>query len=75
MIINSKNTIKKTRDHGGSLDIVSTEFDGVYIVRHNTHFDERGSFRRSYCNNELACAGIDFSVSQGNISENARKHT
>ena len=34
------------------------------------HKDERGVFRRSYCQDEFSKYGIDFKVKQGNISEN-----
>lgn len=39
------------------------------------HADERGVFRRSFCQKELAQNGINFEVKQGNISENFKKHT
>ena len=39
------------------------------------HKDERGVFRRSYCQDEFSKYGIDFKVKQGNISENLHKYT
>ena len=39
------------------------------------HKDERGVFRRSFCQKELAQYGINFEVKQGNLSVNYNKHT
>lgn len=49
--------------------------DGVFLMEAQSHKDERGLFRRHYCENELKQNGIDFSVKQGNVSENANKYT
>ena len=48
---------------------------GVYLFSAELHMDERGLFRRHYCEKELKNNGIIFSVKQGNISENNRKYT
>ena len=48
---------------------------GLYTILPHLHQDERGVFRRSFCEKELAESGIHFEVKQGNISENFRKHT
>lgn len=47
----------------------------VFLIEAQCHRDERGLFRRHYCEKELKENGIDFTVRQGNISENASKHT
>jgi dTDP-4-dehydrorhamnose 3,5-epimerase len=47
----------------------------VFLIDSQSHKDERGLFRRHYCENELKEIGINFTVKQGNISENAKKHT
>jgi dTDP-4-dehydrorhamnose 3,5-epimerase len=47
----------------------------VFLIDPQSHSDERGLFRRHYCENELKENGIDFTVKQGNISENVKKHT
>jgi dTDP-4-dehydrorhamnose 3,5-epimerase len=47
----------------------------VFLIEPHSHRDERGLFRRHYCEKELKDNGIDFKVKQGNISENAKKHT
>ena len=51
------------------------QFHGVFLMQAQLLGDERGLFRRHYCENELKANGIDFSVKQGNISENAKKLT
>ena len=48
---------------------------GVLKIVPELHIDERGVFRRSFCQKELAQNGINFEVKQGNISENFKKHT
>ena len=45
------------------------------LIKPALHKDERGVFRRSYCEDEFAKQGINFTVKQGNISENYKKHT
>jgi len=47
----------------------------VFLIEPQSHSDERGLFRRHYCEKELKENGIYFTVKQGNISENAKKHT
>ena len=47
----------------------------VFLLDAECHRDERGLFRRHYCEKELKDKGIDFSVKQGNVSENSKKHT
>jgi dTDP-4-dehydrorhamnose 3,5-epimerase len=47
----------------------------VFLIEPQSHSDERGLFRRHYCEKELKENGIDFRVKQGNISENTKKHT
>ncbi len=51
------------------------KLDGVFLIEPDLRIDERGLFRRHYCQNELAAQGIEFSVKQGNISENNKKAT
>ena len=51
------------------------EIADVFIIEAQTHIDERGLFRRHYCEKELKDNGIDFTVKQGNVSENTKKHT
>jgi dTDP-4-dehydrorhamnose 3,5-epimerase len=47
----------------------------VFLIEPQSHSDERGLFRRHYCEKELKENGIYFTVKQGNISENAKKQT
>ena len=46
-----------------------------FLIIPEPHQDERGVFRRSYCQDEFSKYGIDFKVKQGNISENFNKYT
>ena len=48
---------------------------GLYTILPNLHQDERGVFRRSFCEKVLVENGIHFEAKQGNISENFRKNT
>jgi len=49
--------------------------DGVFLIIPELHKDERGVFRRSFCQKEMEQQGINIDVKQGNISENFKKHT
>lgn len=51
------------------------KLEGVFIIEPTLVVDNRGTFRRHFCQNEMAAQGIDFSVKQGNISENTKKFT
>lgn len=43
---------------------------GVWLIDAEVHADERGAFRRHFCQREFAARGIVPEVAQGNISEN-----
>jgi len=47
-----------------------TELDGVWIVDLEPHVDERGSFARTYCADELAAYGLRTAWPQANVSRN-----
>lgn len=53
----------------------SLGIEGLYLIQPEVFHDERGYFRRNYCQDELMKYGITFHVFQGNISENPAKHT
>jgi len=57
------------------MKFIKQDIDGLFIVEPNLFTDERGVFRRSFCEEEFNKAGIVFNVSQGNISENKNKYT
>lgn len=48
---------------------------GIYVIKPSIHGDNRGLFNRSLCLKELKKKDISFSVKQGNVSENYKKHT
>ena len=49
--------------------------DGLFLIKPELYKDERGIFRRSFCQKEMERHEIQFDVKQGNISENFNKHT
>lgn len=57
------------------MKFIEKKIQGMFLVEPSLHQDDRGVFRRSFCVNEFAEAGIDFTVKQGNISQNFHKHT
>jgi dTDP-4-dehydrorhamnose 3,5-epimerase len=48
---------------------------GVVLLVPEVFTDDRGAFRRNFCTRLLAENGIDFTVCQGNISENPTRYT
>ena len=48
---------------------------GAFLIKAEPFYDERGVFRRHYCQNEFETNGIRTGVLQGNISENPHLHT
>lgn len=47
----------------------------AYLIEIERHEDDRGFFARTFCREELAAAGIEFSVAQANLSSNRRPGT
>lgn len=48
---------------------------GAFIIELDEHQDERGTFARHFCRNELLKYNIDFNICQCNISKNTYKNT
>lgn len=48
---------------------------GAFLVTPEPHADERGAFMRTFCQRELAEAGVTFEVRQCNLSQNACRGT
>jgi dTDP-4-dehydrorhamnose 3,5-epimerase len=48
---------------------------GMFEILAEPHCDDRGSFARIYCKNELSQAGIEFEPVQMNLSVNKQRHT
>ena len=57
------------------MKLVSHKIKGLFVIKHRILFDKRGSFRRSFCKQELKRNKIIFKVCQANISENMKKGT
>jgi dTDP-4-dehydrorhamnose 3,5-epimerase len=48
---------------------------GVVVVELEEHLDERGSFARTWCKDEMARAGLTAELAQCSLSRNRRKGT
>ncbi len=57
------------------MKFTQTPIEGVVLVDAEPHSDDRGVFRRSFCVDEYAAAGLDPTVLQGNFSHNHRALT
>ena len=51
------------------------QIKGVWIIEAEMIGDNRGAFRRHFCQNEFKQAGLQTNIVQTNISENRKKHT
>lgn len=58
-----------------SLGIVARPLPGVFLLDARPHRDERGSFARLFCREELRRLGIDRPVEQANMSHSERRGT
>lgn len=52
-----------------------TRISGLFTVSADPHEDERGGFRRLWCAESFANAGLDFTPVQSSLSTNHRRHT
>lgn len=52
------------------MKFIATKLSGVYLIEPELHADDRGSFARTYCEDEFGGAGIEFNVVQANTSFN-----
>ena len=52
------------------MKFISQSIFDLKIIIPDLHHDERGVFRRSFCDAEFKKNQLDFRVCQGNISEN-----
>lgn len=48
---------------------------GAFIIEAEPFLDERGAFRRHFCQKEFSAHGITSMVVQANVSENTHAHT
>lgn len=55
--------------------IEKTPISGVFVTSLQVIEDERGSFARTFCQQEFADAGVDLVIRQTNISANNQKGT
>lgn len=54
---------------------VRTRIAGVVVVELEEHVDERGSFARTWCRDEMAAAGLTAELAQCSLSRNRRAGT
>jgi len=52
-----------------------TPIPGVFEVDSPEHVDDRGGFRRTWCAEAFAAAGLEFAPVQASLSTNPRAHT
>lgn len=52
-----------------------TQLAGAFLVELEEHFDERGSFARTFCEREFAERGLPTRFPQSNLSRNRRAGT
>lgn len=57
------------------MKFASQTIEGLVLIAPEVFSDDRGAFRRNFCSKELKELGIDFTVRQGNISENPTRLT
>ena len=57
------------------MQFTETSLPGVTVIELERFDDERGSFARSFCVDEMAAAGLPFAVDQANISVNSHAGT
>ena len=57
------------------MNFLPTKVDGVFEVHVEPHFDERGSFARTWCRNEFMLNGLNPNLAQCSISFNASRGT
>ena len=54
---------------------IEQKIKGVWLINPTPFEDDRGIFRRHFCNKEFKLNNIDINISQSNVSENKYKGT
>ncbi len=57
------------------MKFIEQKIAGVFLIEPEPFVDERGMFRRQFCQREFAQHGINIDIRQTNISENTARHT
>jgi len=57
------------------MQLVAQEIEGVFLIHRSPFRDERGSFSRMFCAEELEQHGVKFKIDQINLSINASERT
>ena len=56
------------------MKLIKTKIKGVFLIKHNSFKDNRGSFTRLYCEDILK-KRVKFNIKQSNLSKNKKKYT
>jgi dTDP-4-dehydrorhamnose 3,5-epimerase len=57
------------------MKFIETEIDGVFIIEAEPFIDDRGAFRRHFCESEFKKNNIVEDITQCNVSENKYAYT
>ena len=57
------------------MKFIGQKLAGVFLIQPEPFVDNRGMFRRQFCQQEFARNGITIDIRQTNISENTARHT
>lgn len=57
------------------MKFIEQKLNGVFIIEAEPFIDDRGAFRRNFCEEEFAKHGISTDIKQANISENKHAFT
>lgn len=57
------------------MKFIEQKIKGVFVIEAEPYFDDRGAFRRHFCEAEFAEHGINNNVKQTNVSENYNAKT
>ena len=55
------------------MKIIELDIAGAYLIEREEFKDERGSFSRQFCINEMKEYGINFDIKQCNVSKNKHR--
>jgi dTDP-4-dehydrorhamnose 3,5-epimerase len=57
------------------MEFIKTSLEGLYVIKHHVHSDDRGGFSRTFCKNEFNSIRFNKEFVQFNHSFNLKKGT
>lgn len=66
---------RRARDEAALMRCLPTPLAGLFELECPAHTDERGLFRRTWCQDEWALFGLNFQPIQTSLSDNTHRHT